>query len=65
MKWIIAGKMLPGDPVMLLSYVNLKLRDEYTSLDEMCDRLDVDKSEIVAKLAAIDYRYNSEQNQFK
>lgn len=57
--------MLPGDPVMLLSYVNLKLRDEFSSLDEMCDRMDISKEEIVAKLASINYRYNSEQNQFK
>lgn len=57
--------MIPNDPVMLLSYVNLKLRDEFSSLDEMCDKLDVDKQEIISKLAAINYRYNSEQNQFK
>lgn len=57
--------MLPGDPVMLLSYVNLKLRDEFSSLDEMCDRMDISEEEIVAKLASINYRYNSEQNQFK
>lgn len=57
--------MIPNDPVMLLSYVNLKLRDEFSSLDEMCDRLDVDKEEIVKKLASIDYKYNPSQNQFK
>lgn len=57
--------MIPNDPVMLLSYVNLKLRDEFSSLDEMCDKLDVDKQEIISKLASINYRYNSEQNQFK
>lgn len=57
--------MIPSDPMMLLSYVNLKLRDEFSSLDDMCDRLDIDKQEIVSILASIDYRYNSEQNQFK
>lgn len=57
--------MIPNDPMMLLSYVNLKLRDEFSSLDEMCDRLDVDKEEIVKKLASIDYKYNPSQNQFK
>lgn len=56
--------MLPQDPVMLLSYVNLKLRDQYPSLDAMCDDLDVSPSEIVDKLAAIDYHYNEERNQF-
>ncbi len=57
--------MIPNDPIMLLSYVNLKLRDEFSSLDEMCDRMDIDKAEIVAKLASVNYRYNPEQNQFK
>ncbi|MER2055881.1 MAG: DUF4250 domain-containing protein, partial [Clostridia bacterium] len=28
--------MLPKDPVILLSYVNTKLRDEYVSLQELC-----------------------------
>ncbi len=56
--------MIPNDPVMLLSFVNLKLRDFYSNLDAMCDDLDVDKAQIVEKLAAIDYHYNEEQNKF-
>ena len=56
--------MIPKDPVMLLSFVNLKLRDFYGSLDAFCDDLDVDKSEIEEKLAAINYTYNEERNQF-
>ena len=38
--------MIPSDPMILLSYVNLKLRDEYSSLEEMCDKMDISKSEI-------------------
>ncbi len=56
--------MIPNDPVMLLSFVNLKLRDFYDSLDALCDDLDADKSEIEAKLSAINYTYNKERNQF-
>lgn len=56
--------MLPKDPVMLLSFLNLKLRDFYASLDALCDELDLDKSEIEAKLASIDYHYDGERNQF-
>lgn len=44
--------MIPKDPVMLLSFVNLKLRDYYSSLDDMCDGLDVSKQEITEKLGA-------------
>ena len=32
--------MLPKDPVLLLSVVNTRLRDEYDSLDELCRALD-------------------------
>ena len=56
--------MLPKDPVMLLSFINLKLRDYYSSFEAFCDDLDVDAKEIADKLAAIDYHYNSEKNQF-
>ncbi len=56
--------MIPQDPVMLLSFVNLKLRDFYGSLEQLCDDLDVDKQEITDKLATIDYHYDEERNQF-
>ena len=56
--------MIPNDPVMLLSFINLKLRDFYSSLDELCEDLDVDKQSIVEKLAGIDYHYSAEENRF-
>ena len=56
--------MIPNDPVMLLSFINLKLRDFYSSLDELCEDMDVDKQSIVEKLAGIDYRYSAEENRF-
>ncbi|MDE7444209.1 MAG: DUF4250 domain-containing protein [Lachnospiraceae bacterium] len=55
---------MPNDPNMLLSYVNLKLRDFYTSLDDMCDDMDVSKAEIEEKLQKIGYNYDSQRNQF-
>ena len=56
--------MIPSDPVMLLSFLNLKLRDYYKDLDALCDDLDVSGQEIVEKLNAIDYHYDPEKNQF-
>lgn len=56
--------MIPKDPAMLLSFMNLKLRDFYASLDQLCEDLDADRSEIVEKLAGIDYYYDEEKNQF-
>lgn len=56
--------MIPKDPAMLLSYVNLKLRDYYTDLDEMCEELEISREEIEEKLKAIEYHYDKERNQF-
>lgn len=56
---------LPKDPVMLLSYLNTQLRDNYDSLEALCAAEDVDRTEIEEKLATIDYHYSKEQNQFK
>ena len=56
--------MIPNDPVMLLSFVNMKLRDKYASLNDMCEDLDISSTEIVEKLAQIDYHYDVEKNQF-
>lgn len=57
--------MIPNDPVMLLSYINTQLRDNYKDLEDLCDRLDVSRSEIEEKLGNIGYRYNKDLNQFK
>lgn len=56
--------MLPSDPMMLLSVVNMKLRDAYASLDALCDDLDVSEEEIVNRLAEVGYAYSKERNQF-
>ena len=56
--------MIPQDPAMLLSFINLKLRDYYTSLDKLCDDLDIDRTEIEDKLSTINYHYDKEKNQF-
>ena len=56
--------MLPKDPAILLSFVNTKLRDEYPSLSELCAALDADETDIRDALAALDYRYDPERNQF-
>ena len=55
---------LPQDPYMLLSVVNTKLRDRYSSLDSLCEDMDCQRKEIEAVLAAIDYHYDPEQNAF-
>lgn len=55
---------LPKDPMMLFSFINMKLRDFYPSLDALCQDMQVSKEEIVNKLKAVGFEYNSEQNKF-
>lgn len=56
---------LPKDKFMLLSMINMKLRDQYGSLDALCDDMDVDKSQLVADLEQIGYAYDETLNSFK
>lgn len=55
---------IPNNPMMLLSFANTKLRDEFQNLDDMCYDLEVDKREIEEKLSMIDYHYDSSLNRF-
>lgn len=55
---------IPSDPVMLLSFVNMKLRDYYPSLEAMCDDLDLDAADLQSRLGAIDYHYDRGLNKF-
>lgn len=55
---------LPKDPVMLLSVVNTKLRDYYSTLDALCEDTEIDKKELIEKLELIDYTYDVGRNQF-
>ena len=55
---------LPQDPMMLFSVINMKLRDVYSSLDELCEDMNVDKEVIISKLATLGFEYNPESNKF-
>ena len=55
---------MPNEPNMLLSYVNLKLRDYYPSFEAMCDDMDVSLMETEEKLSQIGYTYDRVRNQF-
>ena len=55
---------LPKDPFMLLSAVNMKLRDTYPSLDELCASLDIDRRQLERTLADAGFEYSAEHNRF-
>ncbi|MDE6099631.1 MAG: DUF4250 domain-containing protein [Paramuribaculum sp.] len=44
-------EQLPSDPVILLSFLNMKLRDDYLSPEELCNRLDIDKDKFDAYIS--------------
>ena len=47
--------VLPEDPMILFSFINTKLRDNYASLDELCDDMDISKADLVAKLGSVGF----------
>ena len=57
--------MIPQDPVMLLSYINMKLRDEYPSLEALADDLELDEEKLKEKLRTIVCEYDEKFNKFQ
>lgn len=55
---------LPADGAMLLSFINMKLRDEYETLTQLCDDLELSEEEICAKMAAMGYEYDAIHHRF-
>ncbi|MBR3883762.1 MAG: DUF4250 domain-containing protein [Bacteroidaceae bacterium] len=55
---------LPKDPMMLFSFINMKLRDEYPSLEELCKSMDIDQQSLESKLAEFGFEYSAENNKF-
>lgn len=55
---------LPTDPMLLLSVVNTKLRDYYEDIDVFCEDMSIEKDDLIRRLAAVDYEYDPQTNQF-
>lgn len=55
---------LPKDPAILLSYINTKLRDDYPTLDALCDDLHIDRAELEETMAKNGFEYSAENNKF-
>ena len=56
--------MIPTDPAILLRFINLKLRDFYPDLEELCVSEDISRETLEKTLAAIGRAYDSAHNQF-
>ncbi|HCH55235.1 MAG TPA: DUF4250 domain-containing protein [Aeromonas sp.] len=50
---------------ILLSLVNMQLRDHYADLDDLCRAQDLDKEALTARLAGGDFHYQPDQKQFR
>jgi hypothetical protein len=55
---------IPKDPVMLMSYINTQLRDNYSSLSELTKSLGLDENEIIEKMSSIGMKYDEKLNKF-
>ncbi|MBR2497339.1 MAG: DUF4250 domain-containing protein [Parabacteroides sp.] len=55
---------IPEDPFMLYSFINMKLRDYYPSLDMLCEEMEIDKEGLIQKLQKAGFEYSSENNKF-
>lgn len=53
------------DVNILLSIINLKLRDFYKNLDSLCYDMDISKEILIEKLEGGNYKYDASLNQFK
>lgn len=55
---------LPKDPMILLSVINTKIRDQYHTLDALCEDMQIEKQELIDILKGIDYEYDESRHQF-
>ena len=55
---------LPEDPMMLYSFINMKLRDFYPSLDALCEDMNVERDEIIRTLKTVGFEYIPARNRF-
>lgn len=55
---------IPDDPIMLMSFINMKLRDFYPSLEALCEDMGINRQELEDRLGAAGFEYNITTNRF-
>ena len=55
---------LSMDITIAYSMINMKLRDFYSSLDDLCEDMDISKIELLERFEKNGYIYNENTNQF-
>ena len=56
---------VPKDPIILYSFLNTKLRDQYHSFSALCEDMNLDEREILSILKTMDFHYDAARNQFR
>ena len=56
---------LPKDPVLLMSFINTRLRDRYPSLNALCEDMGINACELKERLASAGFEYMPGINQFR
>ena len=55
---------IPQDPMMLMSFINMKLSDLYPSLDALCEDLEISREELEEKLGKAGFEYSEDNKRF-
>lgn len=69
--YVITGKnmqrrnFLTMDPHLLFSLINMKLRDEFESLDDLVSSYEINRDALIKKLSDAGYQYQPSNNQFR
>ena len=58
-------EMIPKDPVMLMSFVNMKLRDEYRTLEDFCTSFGIDETKLKSQMEAAGFEWMPGIRQFR
>lgn len=57
--------MIPKDPAMLVSWLNMRMRDSGDSLDEVCAVNGIDMEETLDMLRNAGFIYDSQNGRFR
>ncbi len=57
--------ILPKDPVMLMSFINMKLRDEYLTLEDFCNTYNIDIAVLKSTMEASGFEWMPGIRQFR
>ncbi|MCD9553920.1 DUF4250 domain-containing protein [Photobacterium carnosum] len=59
------SKFKTMDTIMLMSIINMKIRDEFNTLDDLVKFFDIDREQLIAKLATGGFNFLPEVQQFR